>query len=319
MPETIAQAPTELTFEETAYSQAPQILADPITDSTRRRQSLLLLLSVLSLAIFFGILVPEKASFGGFELKIDTPSTPQGTPSTKPATIAKNARAFSKLVLCPVLVYSVLAFWLSVYRDDRAAKYLRVLGAFAILRAAAREYGAAMAKIKERLASIERYRSLTIAKPERENALFQSKLDEIASEFAKKFGPIQEEHAATFAEFNKLRKENALISPELANKLLRLGAEMEALDKKQDEDFKALREAFPVPTQDPALAEAGKRSDELSDESFRITRKLLANREIVNDLNATVERWRRLWLVLEVGFPSILGLAAIVVPFLKFR
>ncbi len=49
-------------FEETVFTRAGQLLADPITDSTRKRQSLLLLLSVLSLAVFFGVAVPEKLS-----------------------------------------------------------------------------------------------------------------------------------------------------------------------------------------------------------------------------------------------------------------
>jgi len=45
--------PQEAAFEETVYTLAVQLLTDPITDSTRKRQNLLLLLSVLSLAVFF--------------------------------------------------------------------------------------------------------------------------------------------------------------------------------------------------------------------------------------------------------------------------
>jgi hypothetical protein len=317
MPETASQPPTELTFEETAFSQAAQILADPMTDATRKRQSLLLLLSVLSLAVFFGIFVPEKASLGGFDVKIATPLTTSGMPSTTPASIAKSALALSK-VLCPVLIYSVLAFWLSLYRDHEAARYLSALGIFAVARATVQEAEAAQAKNKDRRSIIDRYRG-SIAKREEESALYQSKTDEITSEFARKCGPIREEHAATFAEFEKLRKENAPISPELENKLLGLGAEMRALARKQDEDLKALDEEFAALTRDPEFAELDKQIDELTDKSFGITRRLLADRSIVADLNAIVRRWRKLWLVLEVGFPSVLGLIAIVVPFLKFR
>src|SRR6266704_2994123 len=288
MSETSSQPPAEWTFAETAFSRASQLLADPITDSTRKRQSLLLLLSVLSLAVFFGIFVPEKASLGGFDVKIATPLTPSGAPSTTPASIARSALAFNR-VLCPVLIYSILAFWLSLYRDHEAAKYLRALGISEVTRAAIQEYAAVQAKRKEQLSVLERYQS-SIAKHKEESELFKRRIDEITGEFARKCGPIREEHAAAFAEFEKLRKENAPISPELKNKLMALGAQMQALARKQDEDLKPLVEEFPALRQDPAFAELDKQIDEITDESFRVTRKLHSDVSIIAERNA------HLWL-----------------------
>lgn len=136
MSDAFSQSPPELTFEEIVLSRSAQLFADPLTDSTRKRQSLLLILSTLSLAIFFGIVVPEKLSLPGFEMRATTtPQTSAGTTSTSWTGIAKGSLRFNKVVLCPVILYSVLAFWLSVYRDHEAANYLKQLAESDIARA----------------------------------------------------------------------------------------------------------------------------------------------------------------------------------------
>jgi hypothetical protein len=118
-------------FEEVTFSGAGQLLADPLSESTRKRQSLLLLLSVASLAVFYGIIAPEKLSFAGIDLKILGPLAASGKPSTRLMATAINALAFDR-VLCPVLIYAAFAFSLSVYRDHIAANYARGLAAYEI-------------------------------------------------------------------------------------------------------------------------------------------------------------------------------------------
>src|ERR1700759_1977383 len=116
MAETNPDPTSPAAFEETVFTRAAQLLADPITDSTRKRQNLLLLLSVLSLAVFFGIAVPEKVSLPGVDVKIATSLTPPGATETTAAGIAHTALRFNR-VLSPVLLYCLVSFWLSLYRD----------------------------------------------------------------------------------------------------------------------------------------------------------------------------------------------------------
>lgn len=158
MSDAFSQSPPELTFEEIVLSRSAQLFADPLTDSTRKRQSLLLILSTLSLAIFFGIVVPEKLSLPGFEMRATTtPQTSAGTTSTSCTGIAKGSLRFNKVVLCPVILYSVLAFWLSVYRDHEAANYLKQLAESDIARARVKEELVNKEKSDEALAFSERF------------------------------------------------------------------------------------------------------------------------------------------------------------------
>jgi hypothetical protein len=183
MTETISKPAVEGTFEETVFTRAAQLLADPITDSTRKRQGLLLLLSVLSLAVFFGVVVPEKVSVPGVDVRMATPLTPTGAPSSTAASVATTALRFSR-VLCPVLIYLLLSFWLSLYRDYEAQKYLRGLAQLKINEAATRDYAASEKRQRKRLAIIERFRSATTKRSE-ESAVIQRKIQEISDEFKK--------------------------------------------------------------------------------------------------------------------------------------
>jgi hypothetical protein len=316
MPETTSQLPPEPSFEETTFFRASQLLADPLTDSTRKRQSLLLLLSILSLAVFFGIVAPEKVSLGGVDMKLVAPLTPSGTVSTSLRSIAINALSFNK-VLCPVLVYAVLAFWLSVYRDHKAAKYLRELAAFDIRRAANQQYADVKVKTKELNSVRERFQNLN-AKRFESSKLIQGKLKEIGDEFKRKIGPIQGSHVAAFAEFEKLRKEGSPRNPELEVKLGDLGERISELGRQHDDDLRPLEDEYAAVMGDPEIREVEKRLDCLTDEIFRLRDTLTKRNSILDEVNVVVRRWRMLWYLLEVGFPSILGLVAISVPIWTF-
>src|SRR5437660_5419686 len=227
MAETICKPAVEGTFEETVFTRAAQLLADPITDSTRKRQGLLLLLSVLSLAVFFGVVVPEKVSVPGVDVRMATPLTPTGAPSTTAASVATTALRFSR-VLCPVLIYLLLSFWLSLYRDYEAQKYLRGLAQRKINEVATRDYAASEQRQRKRLAIIERFRSATTERSE-ETAEIQRKIQEISDEFKKTAGPVREAHAAAFAEFEKRRKEATPRDTKLEERMSGLGAQIEEL------------------------------------------------------------------------------------------
>ncbi len=148
---------SSVAFEETMFTRAAQLLADPITDSTRKRQNLLLLLSVLSLAVFFGIAVPEKVSLPGVDVKIAVPLTPSGAPSSTAASVANTALRFNR-VLSPVLLYCLVSFWLSLYRDRKAQNYQDELAQFKIKEAALQVYAFTIKRGKRQLVIIERFR-----------------------------------------------------------------------------------------------------------------------------------------------------------------
>jgi hypothetical protein len=146
--------------------------------------------------------VPEKVSLVGVDLKIANPLTPSGTPSTSLTSIATSALRFTK-VLCPVLVYALLAFWLSVYRDHEAAKYLRELAVSGLRRAANQQYTATQEHVKEVKSVLERFQSLTAKRHEAIEVL-QRKSGEIGDEFARIMRPVQQDHAAATAELRGL-------------------------------------------------------------------------------------------------------------------
>ncbi|WP_260735876.1 hypothetical protein [Tunturiibacter lichenicola] len=312
MSEANSGPPQEAAFEETLYTRAVQLLTDPITDSTRRRQNLLLLLSVLSLAVFFGVATPDKVSFFGVYINIATPLTPAGVPSTTAASVAHTALRFNR-VLSPVLLYCLLSFWLSLYRDRKAQDYLRGLAQFKIKEAADRDYAISERRRKRQLANIERFQELT-AKRREESAKIQQEIEKIGEEFRKICGPIREEHAKAFAEFERLRREDAARDPKLAERMSGLGAQIEHLSEKQDEDLKLLQDRFDALMEDPEIRKLDLKMDAIIVDSPSDWKMSSERGVLLTDIGDDVRLWRRLWYWLEVIFPSGLGLLAFVAP-----
>jgi hypothetical protein len=311
MSEANNRPPQEAAFEETVYTRAVQLLTDPITDSTRKRQNLLLLLSVLSLAIFFGVATPAKISLLGIDLNL-APLTAGGVPSTTAASVAHTALRFSR-VLSPVLLYCLLSFWLSLYRDRKAHDYLSGLAQFKIKEAADRDYAISERRRKRQLANIERFRELTTKRSE-ESAKIQQEIEEIGEEFRKICGPIREEHAKAFAEFERLRREDAPRNPELEEKMSGLGAQIEALSEKQDEDLKPLQDRFDALMEDPEIRKLDLKMDAIIDKSSHDWKKSSEQTFLLADVRDKVRWWKRFWYLLEVFFPSMFGLLAFVAP-----
>jgi hypothetical protein len=298
-------------FEETVFTGAAQLLADPITDSTRKRQNLLLLLSVLSLTVFFGVAVPEKVSLLGVDVKIATPLPPVA-PSAAAASIAHTALRFNR-VLSPVLLYCLVSFWLSLYRDHKAQEYQRGLAQFKIKEAAARDYVVSERRRKRQLAIIERFREAT-KKHSEESLEIQRKIEAIGEEFRRICLPIRDAHAAAFAEFEKLRREGAARNPELERRMSDLGAQIEACAEKQDEDTKPLTERFDAIMSDPEVRKLDLKLGAIVDESPREWRKSSGRTSLLTDIGRSARVWRGFWYALEVAFPSGLGLISFLVP-----
>jgi hypothetical protein len=315
MADTNPDPTSPVAFEETMFTRAAQLLADPITESTRKRQNILLLLSVLSLAVFFGIAVPQKVSLPGVDVGIASPLTPSGAPSMTAASIAHTALRFSR-VLSPVLLYCLLSFWLSLYRDHKAQEYLRGLAQFKIKEAALRDYAVSNKRQKRQLAIIARFQQATTKRHEDAEEI-RRKVGAIGEEFRRVCGPIRDEHAKAFAEFERLRGEGLPRNPALEAKMSGLGAQMRALVEKQDEDTKPLVEKFDALMDDPEIRKLDLKLDAMLDEMFDDggeLKKSTERRFLVMGVRDDVRRWQRFWYLLEVVFPSGLGLVAFLVP-----
>jgi hypothetical protein len=303
--------PQEAALEETLYTRAAQLLTDPITDSTRKRQNLLLLLSVLSLAVFFGVATPAKISLLGVDVSL-APLTSGGVPSTTAASVAHTALRFSR-VLSPVLLYCLLSFWLSLYRDRKEHEYMSGLALFKIEEAVERDYAVSQRRWKRQLANVERFRELTMTHGE-ESAKIQQEIKKIGEDFRKECGPIREEHAKAFAEFERLRREGAPRDPELEAKMSGLGEQIEDLSEKQDEDLKPLQDRFDALMEEPEIRKLNLKLDVIIDESPREWKKSAKRGSLLTGIGKDVRRWRNFWYLLEVVFPSGLGLIAFVAP-----
>jgi hypothetical protein len=311
MADTTPDPTSPAAFEETMFTRAAQLVADPVTDSTRKRQNILLLLSVLSLAVFFGIAAPQKVSLPGVDVGIVSPSTPSGAPSTTAASIAHTALRFNR-VLSPVLLYCLLSFWLSLYRDHKAQDYLNGLARFKIEEAAQRDYEVGHKRRMKQLAIIKRFQQAVEERHE-ECDQIQQKVGEIGEEFRKVCGPIRDEHAKAVAEFERLRQEGLPRNPDLESRMLGLGAQMRALVKKQDEDTQPLVERFDALMNDPEIRKLDLKLDAMLDDWSEL-KKNVERKFLVMSVKDDVRRWQRFWYLLEVVFPSGLGLVAFVIP-----
>jgi len=299
-------------FEEVTFSGAGQLLADPLSESTRKRQSLLLLLSVASLAVFYGIIAPEKLSFAGIDLKILGPLAASGKPSTRLMATAINALAFDR-VLCPVLIYAAFAFSLSVYRDHIAANYARGLAAYEIGRVVLQTVEISTANSKELKVVLQEFQKANDANHERYVSM-QKELDKTFEEFKRNLEPIRAAHASAVEKFEQLRREGAPRNSELENRMLGLGWQMSELSKKHDEVLMGYSNDMDKIQGDQSMKELNRKLDELTEESFRLSKEHRLRTRILADLNSKVRLWKRLWNVLEVAFPLLFGVVAILVP-----
>ena len=93
-----------------------------------------------------------------------------------------------------------------------------------------------------------------------------------------------------------------------------LGAQIETLAEKQDEDTKPLVERFDALMNDPEIRRLDLKVDAIVDESPREWRKNSERTSLLTDIGKSARVWRRFWYVLEVAFPSGLGLIAFLVP-----
>lgn len=166
-PGAISGGGAQPTFEESTASQAAQLLADPLTEATRKRQSLLLLVSVLSLAVFFGILAPERVSLAGVDARVTAPLNVNGQPSTSLATIERNTERFN-VFLSFVVLYALCVFWLGAYRDYKAGAYVKLLASIGIRRAAAQETAPVYRWSDELISIVEQYQAAVAAKSDKD-------------------------------------------------------------------------------------------------------------------------------------------------------
>ncbi len=94
-----------------------------------------------------------------------------------------------------------------------------------------------------------------------------------------------------------------------------LGAQIEALSEKQDEDTKPLTEKFDALMNDPEIRKLDLKVDSMLD--WGELRKYSERNSHLTRLKHDVRWWKRFWYLLEVIFPSGLGLVAFVVPLLS--
>lgn len=213
-------------------------------------------------------------------------------------------------MLSPVLFYCLVSFWLSVYRDHEAQQCLRVLAQFKIKEAAAREYAVSEKRRSRKLDIIERFRKATAERSE-ESEEIQKKIEAIGEEFRKNCAPVQKDHAAAYAEFERRRREGLPRDPKLEETMSNLGAQIEEFAARQDEETRPLTERFDALMNDPEIRKLDLKMDSILDESPREWRKYSERTSLLTHISTADRRWRTFWSVLEVIFPSALGVFGI--------
>ncbi len=94
-------------------------------------------------------------------------------------------------MLSPVLLYCLVSFWLSLYRDRKAQEYLKSLAQFKIREAAARDYVVSERRRKRQLAIIERFQGAT-TKHSEESVEIQRKIEALAEKQDEDTKPLAE-------------------------------------------------------------------------------------------------------------------------------
>jgi hypothetical protein len=142
----------------------------------------------------------------------------------------------------------------------------------------------------------------------------QKELDKTFEEFKRNLEPIRAAHASAVEKFEQLRREGAPRNSELENRMLGLGWQMSELSKKHDEVLMGYSNDMDKIQGDQSMKELNRKLDELTEESFRLSEEHRLRTRILADLNSKVRLWKRLWNVLEVAFPLLSGVVAILVP-----
>jgi len=237
-----------------------QLLDDPLTESSRKKQSLVLLLSLLSMSISFGIFLPDKATVGSLAGDLAKPKT-------------------TNEVICIVLAYALVTFWLSVYRDSKVARYRKESPIRRLAAISTQEIE--LFEEKVRLASVA------------VNDLTVKGLDNM-NDYLEKIEPIR-----------KLQRDSLDLSPDWEKHAER-SALFDAREKALD-DLDAIfneKKAVIDRLRDEALVELSRLVE---------TQKTsgMPNAIVIHKMFSSFDAWKKAWTFLEIVFPSVLGLVAI--------
>jgi hypothetical protein len=310
-----AQPGATPTFEETAFEKAAQLLADPLSESTRKRQSLLLLLSALSLAIFVGIVeAPEKLSLGAAEAKTDTMKTSQGVPSRSPSALAYNALRFNE-VLCPVIIYLLVAFGISAYRDYKAANYLSK-GPLSQLQRSQDQLGVASRQKTDAVLNTLEELNKQMEERDKEWTRVTALMDHIEKQFAARREPLLEASKKAQADFESVRLENSERTDKAKQALTEANGELYDLSQERSAQVKPYLDQRDKLLNDPQLSALRAFLEEQTKElqSIRLAEKTALVRQVFR----VHERWKKLWFWFEVLLPGLFAALAIIIPASEF-
>lgn len=136
----------------------------------------------------------------------------------------------------------------------------------------------------------------------------------IRDEYQKKSQSVSDEHAKTVEEIKRLEREGKR-NAELENRLRGLGLRIYRLSVEEKEAYRPIEEALETLERDSGMNRLQKQADD----NFRLILprfdKMRELRRILVGAEVSVRRWRQLWYLLEVAFPSVIGLVAIIVPY----
>jgi hypothetical protein len=298
------------TFEEATFSKAAQLLADPLTDSTRKRQTFLLLLSLLSLFVFFGIVSPEKVSLGPVDVKLDTPRTPSGAPSTSLTTVAANALRFNK-VLCLVLIYALVVFSFSAYRDYKAAGYLAKVPLSELTRSGREQIAASQEKRLALQTSMDRLNRLSEERDKQWNAV-SLRMQQVEDEFKKRREPLTEAGKKALAELELLRTDHSERGDRAKRAVEENSEQFGILSQQERAAMKPLLDERDTLLDDPGIAKLRTQILERKTEMEAV--RLADKTALLADVFGMHSRWKKFWFFLEVLSPLALGVAAILIP-----
>lgn len=302
-------------FEEMTFAKAAQLLADPLTESTRKRQSFLLLLSLLSLAIFFGIVeAPDRIFFSGAQVNTAKPLDVSGAPSKSLVVISRNALRFNQ-VLTPVLIYALLAFWLSVYRDRKAADYLAAVPLSELTRSG-REQIAATREKRLALQAMQAELNQRMEVRDKEWDRVTALIKEIEDRYAKKREPVLAANKKAFDEFDQVKHEASERADRAKAAATEANAELYDLSVAERTETKPYLDEREKLNADPKIAELRKLVLQQNKEMEEI--RLGEKTVLLADVFGVHFRWKKYWRAFEVWFPILFGLCAILIPAMKF-
>jgi hypothetical protein len=306
-----AQATVELTFEEGLFAKAAQLLAEPLSETTRSRQILVLVLSLLSLGLFFGLVeAPEKISVLGMEMKTAEARTNAGARSTSLKLLSDGALRFNGIV-CLALVYALIAFGVSAYRDYKDAEYLANVPHSQLNRSFREQIQLFQEKSIAAQSAVDRLHALNESNGKRRDDLLRE-LNRIDAEFDALQKPIQVQQAAAMAEWNRLSGEPWPAGSAANQKMAELDGQFYDLDRQRRAKLKPLSDELDAIARNPQVPALQNEALEHIKSANEVQLEQKTTR--VKEVFATYFRWRKLWFPLEIVFPAFIGLLALVLP-----